>query len=225
MEPDKSRRIQIGLATLLMAATVYTLSNNLLVERYTAALAPSREVEEPVLLPAAAMFEEMTQEEVSAENEAAPPSKRDLNLFYSRRAYPGAPPRIPHALLDKRGIGGRSCNGCHLKGGYMPAFHAYTPVTPHPNWSNCLSCHVATQDQGVFRPSEFVPASRPVLSEAALPGGPPAVPHSLDYRTNCKACHGGPAAVKEIRTNHPERQNCRQCHVSRETEQSFVRPE
>jgi nitrate reductase (cytochrome), electron transfer subunit len=224
MEPDQSRRIQIVLATLLMAATVYALGNNLLAERRTAELLPARDVEAPALLREAGMFEEMTKEEVAAENETPPPSKRDLNLFYSRRAYPGAPPRIPHMLLDKRGIGGKSCNGCHLNGGYVPAFSAYTPVTPHPTWSNCLSCHVSAPEQSVFRPSEFVPASRPTLPEAALPGGPPPVPHSLDYRTNCRACHGGPAAVKEIRTSHPERQNCRQCHVSSETVQLFARP-
>ena len=39
------------------------------------------------------------------------------------------------------------------------------------------------------------------------------------------ACHGGPAAVEEIRTTHPERGNCRQCHVPAVTEEEvFTRP-
>jgi cytochrome c-type protein NapB len=32
-------------------------------------------------------------------------------------------------------------------------------------------------------------------------------------RENCAACHAGPAAREEIRTSHPERTRCRQCHV------------
>jgi hypothetical protein len=32
-------------------------------------------------------------------------------------------------------------------------------------------------------------------------------------RENCAACHTGPAAREEIRTTHPERIRCRQCHV------------
>lgn len=224
MEPDQSRRIQIVIATLLMGATIYVLGNNLIAERGTAKLLPARDMETPVLLKEAGMFNDTTAARAGAEEDATPASRRDLELFYSRRAYPGAPPVIPHQLLDKRGIGGKSCNGCHLKGGYVPAFSAYTPITPHPGWHNCLSCHVPIAEKSSFRASGFVPGSRPALPEAALPGGPPAVPHSLDYRTNCAACHGGPAAVKEIRTSHPERQNCRQCHVSRDTEQVFNRP-
>lgn len=224
MEPDQSRRIQIGLATLLMGATIYVLGNNLLAERTTATLLPARDLETPVLLKEAGMFNDSTAALAGPEEDKTPPSKRDLALFYSRRAYPGAPPVIPHALLDKRGIGGKGCNGCHMKGGYVPTFSAYTPVTPHPDWHNCLSCHVPATEKSNFRNNDFVPATRPALPEAALPGGPPQVPHSLDNRTNCAACHGGPAAVKEIRTNHPERQNCRQCHVSRETPQVFARP-
>lgn len=223
MEPDQSRRVQIGLATLLMGAGIYVLGNNLLAERRTATLLPARDIETPVLLKEAGMFQEAAS--VTRQEETPlPASKRNLDLFYSRRAFPGAPPAIPHPLLDKRTMGGKGCNGCHNSGGYVPAFEAYTPITPHPHWTNCLSCHVPATEQTRFRETEFVAAPRPRILDAALPGGPPPVPHSLDNRTNCAACHGGPGAVNEIRTPHPHRQNCRQCHVSPDTQSTFSRP-
>ncbi len=64
-----------------------------------------------------------------------------------------------------------------------------------------------------------------------MDGSPLWIPHDLQLRGNCLACHGGPAAVAEIRTAHPERANCRQCHVPAdapaapgEAEAVFTRP-
>ena len=88
MQPDKSRRIQIVLATLLMGATIYVLGNNLFAERKTAVILPARELETPVLLKEAGMFEESPWQENTAVNQTLPPSRRDLAQFYSRRAYP-----------------------------------------------------------------------------------------------------------------------------------------
>jgi cytochrome c-type protein NapB len=61
---------------------------------------------------------------------------------------------------------------------------------------------------------------------ATVPGRlPPPIPHDLQFRENCLACHGGPAAVAAIRTSHPERVNCRQCHLEPEPGAGeFVRP-
>jgi cytochrome c-type protein NapB len=57
-----------------------------------------------------------------------------------------------------------------------------------------------------------------------LPGGPPPIPHGLQMRENCLACHAGPAAVAEIRTPHPTLVNCRQCHaLSTEPPAAFER--
>ena len=226
MEPDHSRRVQIAVATALMGATIYVLGNNLVAESRPATLLPARDVPAPVLYKEAGMFQHTTlaQRSEEAKEEPEPVSKRNLDLYYSRRAFPGAPPIIPHPLLDKRTMGGKGCNGCHTHGGYVAAFSAYTPTTPHPEWSNCLSCHVAATEPSRFRASGFVPAARPQMLGAALPGGPPPVPHSLDDRANCAACHAGPGAVNEIRTPHPHRQNCRQCHVSHDTSSLFIRP-
>lgn len=212
------RLLRIAIISALMLAVILVLGTNMAAERGTAKLLPAREQETPFLAKEANLF---------AAVQAAPPdaeaSTRTLESYYSRRAYPGAPPVIPHPLFDKRGIGGASCTGCHANGGFVPTFKAYTPITPHPEWSNCVSCHVPAGEGPRFRETDFVPATRPKTVDSALPGGPPPVPHSLDIRTNCNACHAGPGAVKEIRTPHPERQNCRQCHVQREEGGVFTR--
>ena len=92
----------------------------------------------------------------------------------------------------------------------MPRFAAYTPVTPHPELDSCQDCHSPAE------PGRPLPgAARPVpaLPSAAMPGAPPPIPHSLDMRERCLACHAGPGAVDEFRTSHPERAGCRQCHA------------
>jgi hypothetical protein len=66
----------------------------------------------------------------------------------------------------------------------------------------------------------------PTLVSTAPGLQPPSIPHELQFRGNCLACHGGPAAVAAIRTSHPERASCRQCHTALEPEASiFVRPD
>ncbi len=47
----------------------------------------------------------------------------------------------------------------------------------------------------------------------ATPGAPPTIPHTLQLWENCLTCHAGSASRVEIRTSHPERPRCRQCHV------------
>jgi nitrate reductase cytochrome c-type subunit len=160
---------------------------------------------------------------------------RTLTSYRSRREYPGAPPRIPHGLTSQEYRSGE-CNTCHERGGYSQRFGTYIPVTPHPEWSQCLQCHASNAAiVGLQLPGSepdatcrqcHVPASRrialPALDWRAAdwprPRGafavtPPVVPHDLVLRGNCLACHMGPAAVTEVRTRHPERGNCRQCHV------------
>jgi cytochrome c-type protein NapB len=154
--------------------------------------------------------------ETSADKRAADEkeSKRTLAVFYSRRAYPGAPPVIPHPLSEDNTMEGRSCLGCHLSGVYVPSFKAYAPVTPHPDWLNCRQCHVNGKQQEPFRSSTWTKIEGPVINREA--GAPPPIPHDLQLRTNCLACHAGSGAVNEIRTPHPEREDCRVCHVTGE---------
>jgi len=138
---------------------------------------------------------------------------RTLETYYSNRAYPGAPPYIPHQVLEKQGIGGNACLQCHENGGFVAKFNAYAPVTPHPELISCKQCHVENTTKTTFQLSNWFKISPPPLHQKALVSSPPVIPHSLQLRENCLACHAGPAAPREIKVSHPTRVNCRQCHV------------
>ena len=149
--------------------------------------------------------------------------QRTLKEYYKNRAYPGAPPSIPHTVTKERSLGGDTCLQCHQNGGFVDKFNAYAPVTPHPEMINCRQCHVTKNTNTTFK--EFVTSNSntgfkkvapPKVGKGennAMPGSPPMIPHQLQMRENCISCHAGPSAPKEIRVSHPERINCRQCHV------------
>jgi cytochrome c-type protein NapB len=163
---------------------------------------------------------------------------RSLIAFRYLRAYSGAPPRIPHGVTAEELRTG-ACNECHERGGYSLRFSAYVPVTPHPEKAMCLQCHVGDDEALGFLMPGSDPNTRcplchgpaggppeaaravtwptavwPVLARRARDRAPMPIPHDLDFREGCVACHAGPAAVAEIRTAHPERTACRQCHVA-----------
>ena len=141
--------------------------------------------------------------------------QRTIVTYYSNRAYHGAPPSIPHKVSDVKSMGGNSCLKCHENGGFAEKFNAYTPVTPHPEMINCKQCHVPQVTHSLFKGTNFTKRAIPsVATNNALDGSPPVIPHQLQMRENCLSCHAGPAALKEIQVTHPERVNCRQCHVS-----------
>jgi nitrate reductase (cytochrome), electron transfer subunit len=140
---------------------------------------------------------------------------RPLASRYTRRAYAGAPPVIPHAVLDV--ASGATCLGCHLDGGWAEPFSAWTPKTPHPELRACHQCHVPQATEAMFRRIDWPAAPPPPRGRAALPEGPPSIPHRLQMREHCAACHAGPAVPAEIRTSHPERAGCLQCHVLQDT--------
>lgn len=160
---------------------------------------------------------------------------RTLAMHRAHRAYPGAPPPIPHGLTDSE-LRDQNCNTCHERGGFVPRFSAYVPVTPHPEMVSCLQCHapndalvgvrfpqmsgdvcfqchVLDAEPVLFVALDWPEPNWPETRQRTLPGSPPVIPHALHFRENCLACHRGPSAVAEIRTTHPERANCRQCHV------------
>ena len=172
---------------------------------------------------------------------------RTLVTYRNLRAYPGAPPRIPHGLTPAETRSG-GCKTCHERGGYSQRFGAYVPVTPHPEMGACLQCHVGDAQlmsnplpaadpnarcrqchaPGVLRWRDsslnWRPLPWPVLTAKAGDHVPAPIPHSLELRGNCLACHAAPSGVAEIRTTHPERANCRQCHVeSRSDMREFTR--
>jgi nitrate reductase (cytochrome), electron transfer subunit len=214
---------RILIITGLMAAGVFVAGGMLTRGSATAVYHP-RPAPEPPLATESGMFRMASKALGFTRAVPEKNSKRTMKVFEERRAYPGAPPFIPHPLLEDKTMGGRNCLGCHTDGGYVEPLKAYAPITPHPELGNCRQCHVAQPDKGLFRANTFHKIPGPAIDLEALPGGPPPIPHTLTMRENCLACHGGPGAVAEIRTPHPDRVNCRQCHAeSARPAQAFQR--
>lgn len=144
---------------------------------------------------------------------------------HERRAFEGAPPWIPHPVseeLDRN----QDCTPCHTFGGYNPGIRTYSPRSPHPEFEACLQCHLRRQTDDLFAPTDWAsPVWREFGNEPVLRGAPPAIPHTLQLRERCLSCHGGGSAAPDIRTTHPERFNCRQCHlVAEPSMEPFTRP-
>lgn len=139
---------------------------------------------------------------------------RDFRTFYGRRAYVGAPPVIPHVVEGVRFEKSASCLVCHDQGGFVTKFNAYAPPSPHVERVSCRQCHVPVVDPQDFKPHQWQSPRPPEIGRAAIPGGPPPIPHGLHDRGQCLTCHAGPAAIREVRTSHPERIHCRQCHMT-----------
>jgi cytochrome c-type protein NapB len=211
--PSTNSLLRIGIATALIAAFVYVVAERLHDANAPATLPLSGDGGTPSIPSETGVFRlsELGREYLGTPD--TPPGSRSLATFRARRAYPGAPPIVPHPLADQTSYGGRTCLACHGDGGWVQKFGAYAPVTPHPELVSCLQCHVPSADDAPFRGSSFRASTPPALGGAALPGSPPPIPHDLAMRSNCLACHAGPAAVREVRTTHPDRVNCRQCHV------------
>ncbi|MDO5981037.1 multiheme c-type cytochrome [Flavivirga spongiicola] len=149
--------------------------------------------------------------------------QRSLTTYYKNRAYHGAPPSIPHPVNEQQNMGGKSCLKCHENGGFTEKFQAYAPVTPHPELVNCKQCHVEQNTQTLFKGGNYASVIAPKAGvNNALLGSPPMIPHQIQLRENCLSCHAGPSAPKEIRVSHPERVNCRQCHVPNNKEMTEV---
>jgi nitrate reductase (cytochrome), electron transfer subunit len=219
----RSRYFLIGLVVLLMGALVAVVGQSLTAGQEPARVPPVEASAAPSLPTEAGMFQGAAKALDYAAMPREPNRKRTLAVFYARRAYPGAPPIIPHPV-DDRETSGRACLACHA-GGWTPRFDAYAPVTPHPEQTSCRQCHVPEETRRVFQATGWKTMAPPALRGAAMPGSPPPIPHGLQMRENCLACHAGPGAVDEIRTTHPERVSCRQCHaLGVEPAEAFARP-
>ncbi|MFQ5568863.1 MAG: multiheme c-type cytochrome [Rhodothermales bacterium] len=222
----KRRFLFIGVCIVLMAATVYVVGEGISEGLYEAPEArPLAEAASPSALASEVSgFSKQHQALAYLETSDTHTAPRRLAAFYARRAYPGAPPIIPHLIENDRNDGD-ACLTCHADGGYVPRFDAYTPVTPHPTLVNCRQCHVRAKADDLFKSTDWQRMPPPSLNGSVLPDSPPPVPHSLQMRENCLACHAGPGAVEDLRVSHPERINCRQCHALMQTSSVWVRPE
>lgn len=149
-------------------------------------------------------------------------TERTLDEYYSRRQYLGSPPYIPHPV-EEADLAPVDCLACHARGGWTEELKRHTPVTPHPERVACRQCHVSQTDAEMFVASDWVSVPPPPLGRSELPGAPPPIPHDLQMRGDCIACHVGPGTVAVIRTEHPSRGNCRQCHVHKTEAEPFSR--
>lgn len=135
-----------------------------------------------------------------------------LALRAERRAYDGAPPQIPH-VIDQQSSA--SCVACHTSG--LRVGDRVAPVMAHARYASCTQCHVEASN-GRVPASTFAVANafvglRPagVGGERAWEGAPPTIPHTTLLREDCASCHGV-WGRPGLRTTHPERQSCTQCH-------------
>lgn len=149
-------------------------------------------------------------------------TERTLDEYYSRRQYLGSPPYIPHEVKGESETG-TDCLTCHARGGWAEEFKRHSPITPHPEQVNCRQCHILLTTDGLFTATNWRSLPPPHLGRSHLPGSPPPIPHELQYRGDCVACHVGPGAVTAIRVDHPMRGNCRQCHIAEFNPEPFQR--
>jgi cytochrome c-type protein NapB len=161
-------------------------------------------------------------DQISQDYLAGTSTGRTLSEYYSRRQYPGSPPFIPHKV-EEPDLAPIECLTCHARGGWTEELKRNTPLTPHPEQVACRQCHVTVTEAELFAENDWMSVAPPRLGRASLPGAPLPIPHELQMRGNCIACHVGPGAVAAIRVEHPSRGNCRQCHVPETNVEPFKR--
>ena len=204
----------IGLVVLLMIAAVIIVGRSISATYERTTLEAEGDSKLPVLESEIGAFK-VTNEALGYMNIVDDKNSKLMSEYYSNRAYHGAPPTIPHEV-DERNMGENSCLKCHQNGGYVDKYKAYAPIVPHPDMINCRQCHVAVKTSTVFKESNWEMIRKikvPYESNNVLVTSPPVIPHQLEMHENCLSCHAGPNVPKEIRVTHPERINCRQCHV------------
>ncbi|MBP6600521.1 MAG: hypothetical protein KA250_01875 [Verrucomicrobiales bacterium] len=153
----------------------------------------------------------------------APPVSMEVKLAAlaarsDRRAYDGAPPTVPHPIMQDSSA---ACLACHGQG--LQVKDRFASKMSHLTFGgSCTQCHVSTQ--GAFHAvdadhfavalteNSFQGAEGPPNGPRAWPGAPPTIPHRTLMRSDCMSCHG-PKGLFALRTPHPERQSCTQCHV------------
>lgn len=130
-----------------------------------------------------------------------------------RRAYDGAPPTIPHEVKQR---GFPDCLACHAEGAKVAGKRA--PRMSHARYDNCTQCHVPASAPAPLPPpqavveNEFAGLASPGKGSRAWPGAPPTIPHPTLMRSECSSCHGT-AGPNGIRSTHPFRESCTQCHA------------
>jgi cytochrome c-type protein NapB len=149
--------------------------------------------------------------EKAAAGPAVEPEKAGIMDPRARlRAFYTAPPVIPHEIEARDS---RDCLRCHLNVTRLDDGRA-AMRTPHPQFSNCLQCHVpGLEDTYNKAGSHWQGLEEPRRGDRWFTTTPPTIPHRVRLRENCLSCHGPENPDTRIRTPHPERTSCLQCHV------------
>ncbi len=216
------RSFLIGIFVLLAIAAIFIWSKSYYAEKEEAHVELPNETEKHLIPSEMGVFERASFAIDYATMDKNFKGGRSLDTYYKNRAFHGAPPSIPHLVDDELNMGDKSCLKCHQNGGFVAKFNAYTPVVPHPEKVNCRQCHVTQNTTGVFKEFNAIDFPKPSIGNTAFEGSPPIIPHQIQMHENCLACHAGPSAPKEIRITHPERSNCRQCHVVNNKEMTDI---
>lgn len=151
-------------------------------------------------------FDPLAEVKIEPHDKRVALAKRDQN-----RAYNGAPPTVPHPTSQ---LSSASCVACHGEGALTASLRI--PRMSHNFLTNCTQCHVVNAPQhmtaNLFRESDFVGLEAPNEGPRSYAGAPPQIPHSTWMRSDCMSCHGY-TGLQGIRTTHPWRRNCLQCHA------------
>jgi len=152
-----------------------------------------------------------------SESQSEPGDRAGVRAARARgRAYDGAPPTVPHPI-DPRSSA--SCDTCHAAGLRLSAT-VVAPARSHGPYPSCTQCHAPASPRAFGSNAWDEAASTFVgveshAGERAWQGAPPTIPHDALMRGTCLSCHG-PLGPTALRTTHPERTSCRQCHVTQE---------
>lgn len=135
----------------------------------------------------------------------------------SRRAFDGAPPVVPHPVAQDSAA---ACLACHGPG--LVIKDKVASKMSHALHTSCTQCHVPAVgpripvvEMALLEPlteNHFAGLDAPLKGSRAWPQAPPTIPHSTLMRSDCVSCHG-PQGLYGLRTPHPDRQSCVQCHV------------
>lgn len=126
------------------------------------------------------------------------------------RAFYTAPPVIPHEVESEDA---KKCLECHLNVTRLED-DRIAMQTPHPEFSNCMQCHVRGQRNSFDSSrSQWQGLEEPRQGDRWFTLSPPTVPHRIYLRENCLSCHGPQNPDTRLRTTHPHRTSCLQCHI------------
>jgi len=140
----------------------------------------------------------------------------------ARRAYFGAPPVIPHPVRQQTQA---ECKACHELGIRIRGMAA--PPYPHESYVSCTQCHAMSEPNLPWDPdgqqadpralpNSFVGERAPLEGDRWTGIAPPALPHATFMHERCISCHG-PNGRDAMKSTHPDRQSCLQCHVTDST--------